>query len=186
MRPSRGGFALPRSASGVLATFVDQKPNKAVHRGIVGATDERRRLTLLRDQTSQNQPMQVVRERRGGDPQSHLEMTNRQATIARPNERAIELEAGRVTERFELLRCFFDFHGNMCSSRDTIQCQSYFYNFGNYGGSHQISPPVGRERFVPSPDCPSEAISRNWLVGGTGGVAPGTVQDMRSSANAMP
>jgi len=83
--PSGGGFVLPRSAFRILATFVDQKPNKAVHRGIVGPADERCCLTLLRDQASQYQPMQVVRECRRSDPEFLLEMTHRQATIARPN-----------------------------------------------------------------------------------------------------
>ena len=119
MKPSGSGLTLPRSASGVLATFIDQKPNKAVHCGIVGAADERRRLALLRDQARQNQPMQVVRKRRGGDPQFLLQMTNRQAVVARPNERSIDLEARRVAERFKLLRGFFDFHGNMCSPRQS-------------------------------------------------------------------
>ena len=103
---------LVRGASGVDATFIDQEPDQAVHRGIVGAANQRRRLTLLSDQARQDQPVQVVRERRGGDPKLFLQSADRQPVVARPNERAIDLKARRVAERFELFCGFFDFHGN--------------------------------------------------------------------------
>ena len=107
-----GGVALRRGASGVDAALIDQEPDQAVHRGIVGAADQRRRLTLLSDQARQDQPVQVVRERRGGDPQLLLQSADRQSRIAGSHERAIDLESRRVAERFELFCCFFDFHGN--------------------------------------------------------------------------
>ena len=131
-RPSGSGLTLTRGASGVDAAFIDQKPNEAVHCGIVGAANERRRLTLLSDQARQDQPMQVVRKRRGGDPQFLLQMPDRQPIIARPNERSIDLKARGVAERFELFCGFFDFHGNMCSARQRER-QCLFRHFWKLG-----------------------------------------------------
>ncbi len=108
MRRSGSDLVLPRGASDVPTTFIDQKPNKTVHRGVVGPADESRRLTLLSHQPRQDQPMQVVRERRGGDLEFVLQATNRQSIVAGPNQRFIELEARRAAERLELLCCFFD------------------------------------------------------------------------------
>jgi hypothetical protein len=127
------GCSLPlaRGASGIDATLIDQEPDQAVHRGIVGAADERRRLTLLSHQARQDQPMQVVGERRGGDAEFLLQVTNRQPLIACPNERPVKLEACRVAKRFKLLRCFFDFHGNNRNSAN-VGRQVIFLRFSKF------------------------------------------------------
>jgi hypothetical protein len=66
---SGGSLALRRTARRVEAAFIDQESDQAVNGRIVGAADERRNMTLLGDQPSHNQPMQMVGKRRGGDPE---------------------------------------------------------------------------------------------------------------------
>ncbi len=71
--------------------------------------------------------MQVVRQRRGCDPDLLLEATNRQPPVPRPHQRAINFKARRVAERFELLRRFFDFPRNRLS-RDPSSVKTYFHD----------------------------------------------------------
>jgi hypothetical protein len=56
--------------------------------------------------------MQVVGKRRSGNPELILQTADRQTVVAGADERAIDLEPGRIAERFELLCRLFDFHGN--------------------------------------------------------------------------
>ena len=46
------------------------------------------------------------------DLEALLHPADRQARISRPHQRAVDLEPRRVAERFELLGCLFDVHGN--------------------------------------------------------------------------
>ena len=46
-------------------------------------------MTLLSHQSRQDQPMEMMRERRGGDMQFLLHVADRQPFITRPNERSI-------------------------------------------------------------------------------------------------
>ena len=89
--------ASPCSAvhSAIDAALVDQKADQAVHRGIVGAAKERRRLTLLRDQTREDQPMKMVGKRRSRDPELFLQAAHRQPFVTCPDEGAIHLEPRR-------------------------------------------------------------------------------------------
>jgi hypothetical protein len=98
-----GGLALASRAGGIDATLIDQKADEAVHRGIVGAADQRRHPALLRDESGQDQPMQMMRKRGGREAEFFLQAADRQAVVAGANERAIDLEPGRIAERFELL-----------------------------------------------------------------------------------
>ena len=56
--------------------------------------------------------MQMMRKRRRGDAELFLQAAHRQTIVAGAHERAIDLEARRIAERFELLCRFFEFHGN--------------------------------------------------------------------------
>lgn len=107
------GVALHGGAFCVDAAFGDQEFDQAVHRRIIGAADQCRHLTFLADQARQDQAMQMMGERRSRDVEFFLQVADRQPVIAGPHERAIDLEPGRIAERFELFRCFFDFHGNI-------------------------------------------------------------------------
>ena len=88
----RGDLAFRGGALGVDAAFVDQEPNQAIHRGIVRAADQRGRLTFLRNEARQDEPMQMMGKGRGGDFEFFLQSAYRQPRIAGPNQRAIDLE----------------------------------------------------------------------------------------------
>ena len=55
----------------------------------------------------------MMGERRGRDAEFFLQTADRQSVVAGAHERAIDLEPGRIAERFELFCRFFEFHGNM-------------------------------------------------------------------------
>jgi hypothetical protein len=95
-----GGVALRGNALCVDAAFVDQEPDQAIHRRIIGAADQRRHLTFLADQTRQDQAVQMMGERRSRDAQFFLQAADRQAVIAGANECAIDLEPGRIAASF--------------------------------------------------------------------------------------
>ena len=107
-----GGLAFARSAADIDATFVDEKADKAVHRGIMSAADQRRHLSLLRDKSAQDQPMQMMRKRGCREAKFFLQLAERQTVVAGADEGAIDLEPGRIAERFELFCRLFDLHGN--------------------------------------------------------------------------
>src|ERR1700722_14830564 len=65
---SCGDVAFCRGASRVDTALIHQESDQTIHRRIVGAADQRRGVTLLSDQARQNQPVQVVRQGRSGDP----------------------------------------------------------------------------------------------------------------------
>ena len=94
--------------------------------------------------------MQVMGERRGGDPEFLLQMTDRQALIASPNERSVELEARWVAKRFELLRRFFDFHGNN-ANLVIVGRQVIFPQFSKVDPIVAISKDIGFRKRRPPP-----------------------------------
>ena len=63
----------PDAQAVIHAAFVGEKAQQRVHRRIIRPADERRRLPLLRHQPGQDQPVQMMRQRRGGDPQLLLQ-----------------------------------------------------------------------------------------------------------------
>ena len=78
---SGGGFALTIGASGLDATLVNQKPDQAIHRVTVSAADECRYLTLLRDQISQDQSMQMMGECRTSTAELFLQTADRETSV---------------------------------------------------------------------------------------------------------
>ncbi|BCB20186.1 hypothetical protein OCUBac02_30800 [Bosea sp. ANAM02] len=112
MKSRSGGLTGSLRAAFLDAAFVGEEAEKGIHGRIDRAADQGGGLSLLRNETVPDQPLKVVRQGRGRDPQAFLHLIDREATMTRANQCSIELEARRITERFELLRCFFDIHGN--------------------------------------------------------------------------
>ena len=112
MKSRSGGLSGSIRAAFVNAAFVGEEAEKRIHGRIDRAADQGGGLSLLRNETVSDQPLKVVRQGRGRDPQALLHLMDGQTTVSGADQCSIELEARRVTERFELLRCFFDVHGN--------------------------------------------------------------------------
>jgi len=53
-----------------------------------------------------------MRERRARNAEAFLDLPDGQARLSGPYQGAVDLEPGGVPERFELLGCLFDVHGN--------------------------------------------------------------------------
>src|SRR5882724_10185523 len=96
--------------SGVRAAFRRQKAEKLIHGGIVRPADQHRRAPLLRDEPGQYQPMQMMREGRGGDAELFLQTADGEPRVAGTDEDSIDLQARRVAERFKLRGCVFELH----------------------------------------------------------------------------
>jgi hypothetical protein len=107
-----GGVLRQGSASGVGAALVGQEAEKAVHRRVIGPADQGRGLPFLCHQSRQQEPLEVVRERRSRNAEALLDLPDGQARLAGPHQGTVDLESGGVPERFELLGCLFDVHGN--------------------------------------------------------------------------
>src|SRR5829696_1626013 len=117
--------ARSRDADAVGAALVGQEAEEATHRRIVRPADQRGALTLLLHETGQDEPMQMVRERRSRDLQLLLQPPNGKAGIAGAHQCAIDLEPRRIAERLELLCCFFDFHRTKMTP-ERAGCQAVF------------------------------------------------------------
>ena len=76
-----GGVLRLGSASGIGAALVGQEADQAVHRRIVGPADQGRGLPLLRHQSGQQEPLEVVRERRSRNPEALLDLPDGQARL---------------------------------------------------------------------------------------------------------
>src|SRR4051794_39215562 len=92
------------------AALLDQKTHQAAHRVIVGVAHQRRRLALLQDEASDDERLDVVRERRGRDLQLVLQAPNGEAGPARAYQSTIDFQPGRITEGFELGGSIVEFH----------------------------------------------------------------------------
>src|SRR5690606_30467431 len=106
------GLILACGTGRIDTAFIHEEADKAVHRRIVRAADQGRYLPLLRYETCQDQPVEMMGKRRGRDPELLLNATDRQSAIARANQGAINLKPRRFAEGFELLCCLFDVHRN--------------------------------------------------------------------------
>lgn len=112
MKSHLSGLSGSLRAAFLDAAFVGEEAEKCIHGRIDRAADQGGGLSLLRDETIPDQPLKVVRQGRGRNPQALLHLMDGQTTVSSADQRSIELEARRVTERFELLRGFFDVHGS--------------------------------------------------------------------------
>ena len=120
-------WLLARSHIGAL---VGEIADECVHRGKLGAADQRRRLAFLRDQAGIDEALAVMRQRGSRDVQLFLDTPDWEARFARSHEDAINVEACRVAEGFKLSGCFFEFHGNRLGCRKHGR-QGYFENSRN-------------------------------------------------------
>jgi hypothetical protein len=96
----------------VRAALVGKEAEEIAHNRIIGPAHEGGGLPLLRHETGHDEPVEVVRERRGRDREALLELPDGKARSSRANECPVEVEPGRIPEGFELLGGLFEFHGN--------------------------------------------------------------------------
>ncbi len=146
---SGGSLSLARGTGRVDTAFIYEKADEVVHGRVVGTADQRGRLTFLRHQAGQDQPMQVMRERRGRDPEFLLQAADRQPAVAGPDESPINLKPRRVSERFKLLCCLFDIHGNKLQLAGSA-VNGYFRNHRN-SGEDQIATDFTRSDSFSAP-----------------------------------
>ena len=95
---SGGGARFIRDAAAICTTFVGEVPDQGVHRRIVCAANERRRLTFLRNQPGVEQAMQVMGEGGRRDPELPLQATDRESRVPRTNQGAVDPKARRITQ----------------------------------------------------------------------------------------
>jgi hypothetical protein len=125
-----GGILRLGPVPDVRAALVGQEADEGVHRRVVGPADESCGLPFLRHQPSQQEPLEVMRERRARNAEALLDLPDREARLSGPHKGAVDLEPGGVPERFELLGCLFDVHGN--KMRQLPQdVKRYFQKFRN-------------------------------------------------------
>jgi hypothetical protein len=96
----------------VRAALVGKEAEEIAHNRIIGPAHEGGGLPLLRHEAGHDEPVEVVRERRCRDREALLDLPDRQAHSSCANQCSVEVEAGRIPERFELLGGLFEFHGN--------------------------------------------------------------------------
>lgn len=107
-----------RRAAGIGAAFVSEETDQRIHGRIMCAADQRCRLPLLGNEVGIDEPTQMMRQCRSGHIHAILHGANGQALVSGAHQEAIDAKPGRVAQRFELRRCFFEFHGNMNSDDD--------------------------------------------------------------------
>jgi hypothetical protein len=116
--------------AGIGTALVGEKPDERVHRRIVRPTNQGRRLPLLCHQPCLDQALQVMRERRRGDPEPILKAADGEALGASAHKDAVDAEARRVAERLQLTSCCFDFHGTTLVPFP-VGCQFIFRHLWN-------------------------------------------------------
>jgi hypothetical protein len=94
------------------AALISEEAEKILHDGVIGPAHEGGGLPLLCHQTGHDKPVEVVRERGRGNPESLLDLAHGQTCSSCANQCSVEIEPGRIPERFELLGGLFEFHGN--------------------------------------------------------------------------
>ena len=120
------------AAHGIGAAFVGQKAEQRVHRRIIRPADQRRRLPLLRHQPGQDQPVQMMRQRRGGDADPLLQPADRQARMRRPAPACDRLAAasGCPAPRAAWRRVRASMDVTLAELGQAVK--RYFRNFRNY------------------------------------------------------
>src|SRR3984957_15496729 len=90
-----------RRAGSVRAAFLDQVIDQAAHQCVVGVAHQGRPLARLSDEADGDQRLEVMRQRRGRDVDLGLQPADRQSLLPYPHEEPVDLQAGRVAQRFE-------------------------------------------------------------------------------------
>lgn len=94
----------------IRAAFVDEITEQSVDRPKIRAANEGHCLALLGDESSPNQPIQMMGEGGSRDVEALPQPPDRQTRVPRAHQHPTNLEPSRITERVELLRSIFEFH----------------------------------------------------------------------------
>src|SRR5882757_3078231 len=105
---------------GIGAAFGNQKIHQSLHDFVIGVADQRGCLAHLRDEAHHHQRLDVMGEGGGRDLQLVLQPADRHAGLAGANQRAIDLEPGRVAQGFEVCGGVVEFHGARLSESGPI------------------------------------------------------------------
>jgi hypothetical protein len=109
----------------VGTALIDKKTYKRGHFLEISAAEERGSVPFLRHQANLNEFLQVVRKSGCGSAYLVLQTPDGQAGLARSHQRAIDHQARRVAQCFQLRGCVDQFHPRSLASPANY-CQRYF------------------------------------------------------------
>jgi hypothetical protein len=109
--PRSGKFGFWKAGA---AVFFDEGECR-VNRARIGRAKDGSPLPLLFDKTGGYETAKVESKRRGGDAETRLQFSYRQALFTRLYEQADDLESGRVPKLSEAARGNLDVHAAACN-----------------------------------------------------------------------
>jgi hypothetical protein len=109
----------------VGTALIDKKTDKRGHFLEISAAEKRGSVPFLRYQANLNEFLQVMRKSGCGSAYLVLQTPDGQAGLARSHQRAIDHQARRVAQCFQLRGCVDQFHPRSLTS-PVIHCQRYF------------------------------------------------------------